>query len=221
MVKNFLIALGLLGLSACVQQELSAKQLALNAYDAKDYKTALSYIQPEAAAGDADAQFALGHLYRNGYGVSQDYRLALNWFCKAAAQGNIDGLNSVGVMRSKGLFLRKDKRMANQWYRWSAERGGSTAQLNLGRRYLRGKYVEQDFAEAYFWLVLAHKKSARLDHKALEALRDAEENLSKAQISEIERRAGKWEPERDSSYLGPLVRSSLECVDFFIVTPKI
>jgi TPR repeat protein len=40
-----------------------------------------------AEAGDADAQYTLGELYRNGQGVEQDFKEALKWYQKAADQG--------------------------------------------------------------------------------------------------------------------------------------
>ncbi|MGH9758780.1 MAG: hypothetical protein ACRD4M_13655, partial [Candidatus Acidiferrales bacterium] len=40
-----------------------------------------------AAAGDAQAQFALGDDYYRGAGVPQDYGQALVWFRKSTAQG--------------------------------------------------------------------------------------------------------------------------------------
>jgi TPR repeat protein len=44
--------------------------------------------RPLAEQGDADAQYRLGVLYANGYGVPKDYVQARQWYEKAAAQGN-------------------------------------------------------------------------------------------------------------------------------------
>jgi len=37
-----------------------------------------------ADAGDAGAQFCLGHMYANGEGVAQDYAVAARWYLAAA-----------------------------------------------------------------------------------------------------------------------------------------
>ena len=37
-----------------------------------------------ADAGDAAAQFCLGHMYANGQGVEQDYAMAARWYLAAA-----------------------------------------------------------------------------------------------------------------------------------------
>ena len=39
------------------------------------------------------AQFSLGLLYANGYGVNQDYVEAAKWFRLAADQGHLDAQN--------------------------------------------------------------------------------------------------------------------------------
>ncbi|MEQ1847607.1 MAG: SEL1-like repeat protein, partial [Nitrospira sp.] len=57
------------------------------AYKRGDYATAFKIIQPLATQGDADAQYNLGVMYRDGHGVPQDSREAVKWFRLAAAQG--------------------------------------------------------------------------------------------------------------------------------------
>src|SRR5262249_28566095 len=51
-----------------------------------------------AAAGNAQAQFALGNDYINGRGVAQDYGQAAIWYRKSAAQGYAPALNQLGYM---------------------------------------------------------------------------------------------------------------------------
>ena len=51
-------------------------QKGLAAYNAGDFATALEEWKPLAEAGDSDAQFSLGFMYRNGQGVPQDYNYA-------------------------------------------------------------------------------------------------------------------------------------------------
>ena len=45
-------------------------------------------IKAKAEAGDADAQFNLGVMYRKGQGMEQDYKEAFKWWKKAADQGH-------------------------------------------------------------------------------------------------------------------------------------
>ena len=48
-----------------------------------------------AAAGDADAQFALANFYAEGNGVAQNTAVALDWYGAAAAQGNAEAKQKV------------------------------------------------------------------------------------------------------------------------------
>ena len=60
----------------------------LEAFRNGDYKTAFTLWEPLAKAGDPEAQFSLGILYRRGLGVEPDYRQAMGWFERAAGRGH-------------------------------------------------------------------------------------------------------------------------------------
>ena len=55
-----------------------------DAYELGDYATALREWRPLAKQGNASAQFLLGYMYYNGYGVPQDYSTAHKWYSLAA-----------------------------------------------------------------------------------------------------------------------------------------
>jgi TPR repeat protein len=55
-------------------------------------------VRESAAAGDAQAQFALGNYYFSGVGVPQDYAQALLWFTRSANQDFIPAQNQLGYM---------------------------------------------------------------------------------------------------------------------------
>lgn len=56
---------------------------AKKAYDSGDHKKAERIYRPLAEQGDAEAQYALGYMYRNGEGVPKDYVKAYMWFTLA------------------------------------------------------------------------------------------------------------------------------------------
>ena len=58
-------------------------QKGLDAARKGDYATALKEWTPFAEQGDADAQYNLGFMYRNGQGVPQDYNTAVKWYTLA------------------------------------------------------------------------------------------------------------------------------------------
>ena len=56
------------------------------------------------------AQFALGDMYDNGWGVPQDHAKAANWYRKAAEQGDAKAQHNLGWMYYKGEGVVKDER---------------------------------------------------------------------------------------------------------------
>ena len=51
----------------------------VEAYNSGDFKTALAEWTPLAEQGNAMAQFNLGHMYANGYGVPENDKTAVKW----------------------------------------------------------------------------------------------------------------------------------------------
>jgi hypothetical protein len=60
----------------------------LDAYQRKDYATAMKEWKPLAENGDSRSQACVGTMYATGAGVRRDYREARRWLGSAAAQGN-------------------------------------------------------------------------------------------------------------------------------------
>ena len=63
-------------------------------------------LREPAAAGDAQAQFALGNHYFSGVGVPQDYGQALLWFTKSANQGFAAAQNQLATCINISLACR-------------------------------------------------------------------------------------------------------------------
>ena len=72
-------------------------QKGVTAYRSGDYATAIREFQPLAEQGISDAQYNLGLLYENGWGVSKDNKTAVKWYTLGTEQGRqtskIDFLN--------------------------------------------------------------------------------------------------------------------------------
>jgi hypothetical protein len=100
-------------------------------YKTKDYKGALPYYLQAADAGYAPAQFSLGIMYENGYGVNKDYAQAVSWFRKAADRGYASAQFSLGVMYRYGDGVNRDYTQAVSWFRKAAAQGHSYAQKAL------------------------------------------------------------------------------------------
>ena len=77
-------------------------QTAIEAMRAGNYAIAYCTWRPQAQAGDADAQYNIGWLYHNGYGLAVDDKQALHWWQQATAQGHIDARFALAALYTHG-----------------------------------------------------------------------------------------------------------------------
>ena len=112
-------------------------------------------VRREARLGNADAQFELGCMYHDGYGVRQDYLEAAKWYLRAAEQGHASGQFNLGLMHWLGVGATHDYAEAVRWFRRAADQGDEKAQFALGLSYFHGQGVRQDLCAAYMWFDLA------------------------------------------------------------------
>lgn len=93
-------------------QSVHAGFVALNR---EDYATARENFLPLAQQGDSIAQYDMGILYLNGYGVSKNFVTARTWFRKAADQGDKDAQLRLSEIYDQGLGVAKDRDEARKW----------------------------------------------------------------------------------------------------------
>jgi len=120
---------------------------------------AVSACHRLADQGDALAQFSLGSMYDNGWGVPQDYAEAVKWYRKAAEQEDVKAQYNLGRMYRLGYGVQRDYDEAVRWFRTAAELGDAEAQYNLGFMYETGRGVRKDSVQAYMWFDLAGRSA--------------------------------------------------------------
>lgn len=143
----------LAGLAAMLVTSFAVPFVPSNAWGDQGKNQSTDFISYSKAAkqGDADAQFQLGEMYRDGRGVPRDYAAAIAWYRKAAQQGNVDGQFGLGSMYKWGFGVPKDDHEGVAWYRKAAEQGHAKAQSSLGWAYQQGHGVTKDDKEAFAW----------------------------------------------------------------------
>lgn len=108
----------------------AAKDLddAVGAMRTGDFAVAYCIMRPLADSGDADAQYNIGWMYLNGYGLRIDDSLALEWWQKASQQGHTDASFSIGMLYSLGEGeVTKDLDKALDYYLLAMEDGHEDA----------------------------------------------------------------------------------------------
>lgn len=93
-----------------------------------DYAKAYCLWAPLAQAGHAEAQFSLGWMYHNGYGLNIDNRKTVEWWQAAAEAGLASAAFALGMLYSQGdAPLERDLAKAAGYYRQAAAAGNDEA----------------------------------------------------------------------------------------------
>jgi TPR repeat protein len=139
---------------------LNADELedAAHAMRAGDYAEAYCILKPLAQAGDAEAQFNLGWMYSNGYGLAINNSLALEWWRRASEQNLNDASFAIAMLYNHGEGeVERDSEKALEYFLLAAEAGHEDAILIIRSMLIRddrairknSKSLINDYAEMF------------------------------------------------------------------------
>ncbi|HWP67695.1 MAG TPA: tetratricopeptide repeat protein [Rectinemataceae bacterium] len=94
-----------------------------------DPKKAAKFYDMAARQGDAESQYLLGLMYKEGEGLAKNDKEAVLWLGKAAAQKYPEAQSALGDMYEKGRGVAKDKIEALKWYIVAKKSGDSIADM--------------------------------------------------------------------------------------------
>jgi len=117
-------------------------------------------LEDAARKGNAEAQYNLGIMYENGYGVTQNHLRAVKWYRRAALNEHVAAQYNLGVMYLNGTGVEQNFTTAKNWLQKAAEHDFMLAQHNLGVMYFRGDGVEQNGVDAAKWHLRAAKQGS-------------------------------------------------------------
>ena len=120
----------------------------IEAWQKRDFTTAVAIWRPLGEQGDADAAFNLGQAYRLGRGVDTDLGAAQKWLEQAARAGHNDAQTTLGLL----LLDSGNRDAAMPWLKSSAERGDPRALLVYGTALFNGDGVNRDPVLAYAYV---------------------------------------------------------------------
>ena len=130
----------------------------LRAMERKHYATAMRAWRGLAKEGVPQAINNIGHLYEQGYGVSQDYSEAMNWYKQAASKGLAEAEHNVGMLYNQGFGVAKNDQEAVKWFRRAAKQELADSQYMLGLAYYQGSGVKLSYSKAKPLFLKAAKK---------------------------------------------------------------
>lgn len=160
-----------------------------DAYNSGDYQTAIAEWQPLADGGDVEAQFGMGLLYANGFGVSLDDNEALKWYRLAAAQNHANAQCNIAVMHANGWGVDQSDAEAFRWYSMAADQGVIEAQNAVAKMHFGGFGAEQSNVLAHKWYAIASELG---DLNAASKRDDLEPRMSPEELAEAEQLTSAW-----------------------------
>ena len=117
----------------------------------------IKQIQEDAHKGDADAQFKLAQMYREGEGVKQDLDQAIYWVKKSAEQEYSPAQEYLSKLYYHGEGVERNLPEAFRLTQKAAQQGNIDAQNRLAHMYRKGEGVWINIPEAIRW----YKKAAK------------------------------------------------------------
>jgi TPR repeat protein len=120
------------------------------------HEKAFESYKKAAEKGDVEAQFILGSMYKNGYGVTKDEREAIEWYKEAADGEHAAAQRMLGWIYKKGNCGEKqDGETSLKWYKKAfesykkaADKEDVEAQFILGSMYKNGYGVPKNEKKA-------------------------------------------------------------------------
>ncbi len=125
-----------------------AKHAELAGQNASAYAAVFDDVKSAAGQGNVRAQWLLGLMYENGWGVARDVVSSAKWYRAAAEGGNSAAQTTYAAMCEHGTGTKKSVSEALKWYTLAAKSGDERAQFELGRMYRTGTGVKRDLATA-------------------------------------------------------------------------
>ncbi|MIL10069.1 sel1 repeat family protein, partial [Salmonella enterica subsp. enterica] len=153
-------------------------------------KNAYPYFEKAAAAGLADAQYAMAQIYETGAdGQAPDLAKARGYLLQAAKQGYDTAALDLGtwmVEGKGGARSAQSEREGFAWLKRTAEGGNVAAMNRLAKLYVQGIGAEPNPVDAAAWYMLAHK-AGLVDY----AMSDYLDGLTDEQLKQATERSTK------------------------------
>jgi len=102
----------------------------------------------------------------------------------------------LGFCYATGRGVAKNEKEAAKWFRKAAAQNHAGAQYNLSLCYLNGIGVEKDEVEGSKWMLLA---AGQGDEQAKQFMTKLENEMTREQIAEAQKRARDFKPSETTS----------------------
>jgi len=176
-------------LAAVADGIVEAQQLIMRG----EYRQAVELLRPMSEQGNSRAQYILGNLSAEGWGVPQNEAEAIKLYEAASRSGDVDAQFNLGLTYYDGRFVKQNFPKAVRWFSLAAAHGdlAPAAQYYLGEIYSNGAGVARNLIAAHMWfnIAAANERDSQVKLQ-YEQKRDKVANrMSREQIQEAQARA--------------------------------
>ena len=141
-----------------------------DAYQRKDYATALALWLPLAEQKHSLAQYNIAYMYQKGLGTAANEAAACTWFSQAAAQNDLAAIVATGRCYAEGKGVAQDLSLAAALYLRAAVNGDAQAQFLYAQAQERGLSVQPNQELALQWYKRAAANGVALAQQQLQTL---------------------------------------------------
>jgi len=124
-----------------------------------EFKAAIAEFEPLLKQQYAPAQYQMGLVYLNGWGVIKNKEKALEFIKQSAEQSYPEALFNLSTIYTDGELVEQDLKMAFTLMKKAADKSLPSAQFNLGVMYANGQGAPKDARRAAHWYELAAKQN--------------------------------------------------------------
>ena len=117
----------------------------------RNYRKAVEHYQKAAHAADAQAQYLLGQMLENGWGVQADGDRAYQYYEMAYQAGYKAACRALERCAEHGIGRPKNGRHALAYYREGAQAGDGMSMYELAQCYYQGRLVKKSKKQAEIW----------------------------------------------------------------------
>jgi uncharacterized protein len=141
---------------------LADSQTGIDAFNSKEFDTALAALQPAAETGDVEAMYYLGQMHAAGFGVEKDLKKALGYYRTAADLGHAPSQKELGTALALGEGVEQDVAEGLKWLLIASRTGDESAKEYAQRitRFMSRTVVLTARREATQWQNAFEKKNA-------------------------------------------------------------
>lgn len=110
-------------LSACVETDQEKVDRAIQLMKQQNYTAALPILKPLAEQGNADAQFFLYLMYKEGEHIPRDDKQVAYWLEKLAKNGDAYAQFNLALMYRKGEGVQSDRSKSKMLFKQACDNG--------------------------------------------------------------------------------------------------